>query len=159
MEGEAAREGGERWEGRGRRGPREEANCMCRERKRILKRGREEQTERKRRQKERTERLGHKKRPENEKRVCRGEVRFVRVAGCVYVCDRTHACFGARSAQTGRTQKEADQTITAGESHAFLCHRQLRLDVWDHVSRLRGQPGLGTKPQNRGRAGNGGRGG
>lgn len=37
-EGNGGREGG-------RRGPREEANCMCRERKRILKKGREEQTE------------------------------------------------------------------------------------------------------------------
>lgn len=53
--------------------------------------------------------------------MCRGEVRFVRVAGCVYVCDRMHACFAARSAQTGRTKKERDQTITAGESHGFLC--------------------------------------
>lgn len=66
----------------------------------------------------------------------------MRVAGCVYVCDRMHACFGARSAHTGRTKKEPDQTITAGESHAFLRDRQLRLDVWDHVSRLReGGPG------------------
>lgn len=46
MEGEAAREGGERWEGRGKAGGvRGEANCMCGERKRILKKGREEQTE------------------------------------------------------------------------------------------------------------------
>lgn len=66
--------------------------------------------------------------------MCRGEVCFVRVAGCVYVCDRMHARFGARSAQTGRTKKEHSQTITAGESHAFLrllvCFLlQLRLDL------------------------------
>lgn len=90
MEGEAAREGGERWEGReGGRGEREgEANCMCRERKRILKKGKGGADRDNEKGKRREQKASAIRRGRRMRNACAGGrcVGCVRRGACVCVC-------------------------------------------------------------------------
>lgn len=88
MEGEAAREGGERWEGREGGGREGEANCMCRERKRILKKGKGGADRDNEKGKRREQKASAIRRGRRMRNACAGGrcVGCVRRGACVCVC-------------------------------------------------------------------------